>query len=241
MIYLIDFETCYKIGRTNNLKKRLKTFETSRENVKCLDLIISHNNIFNPIEEDEKLEKELHIRCKNFHITKEMFQKTNEVIEIFQNYKLEIGDTYDYTNDINQLHCNTIKGGKRLTFKYDLDGNFIAEYPSRTRAELENNIYPGKIKEVISGRHLTAGGFIWSDHILDNNEIDFIIQKIKNSKYSKLNKNTKLIQYDLQGNIINTWDTMTQASKTLSIPVSSISLCCKGTYKSAGGFKWTIS
>ena len=111
MIYLIEFETCYKIGRTNNLKKRLKMFETSRENVKCLDLIISHNNILNPTEEDEKLEKELHIRCKNFHIIKEMFQKTNEVVEIFQNYKLEIGDTHDYTNDLNQLLCNAIKGG----------------------------------------------------------------------------------------------------------------------------------
>jgi hypothetical protein len=87
MIYLIDFETCYKIGRTNNLKKRLKTFETSRENVRCLDIINANKNILNPTEEDEKMEKELHNRCKKFHIVKEMFQKTGEVLEIFKIYK----------------------------------------------------------------------------------------------------------------------------------------------------------
>lgn len=34
---------------------------------------------------------------------------------------------------------------------------------------------------------------------------------------------------------------MTQASKELEIPISSISLCCKGVYKTAGGFKWEIN
>lgn len=242
MIYLIDFKTCYKIGRTNNLKKRLKTFETSRENVKCLDIISTNKNILNPTSEDEKMEKELHARCKKFHIIKEMFQKTEEVLEIFKTYKMEVGDTYDYASDLEQIHNNTNKHyGRQVTFQYDLTGNFIKEYPSRTNAEIENNIYPGKIKEVIAGRHLTAGGFIWSNHILSNFELDTIIQKIKNSKYSKLNKNTKLVQLDLEGNIINTWDTMTKASKALSIPISSISLCCKGTYKTAGGFKWVIN
>ena len=31
MVYLVDFETCYKIGVTSDLKKRLKEFRTSRE------------------------------------------------------------------------------------------------------------------------------------------------------------------------------------------------------------------
>ena len=33
MIYLVDFETCYKIGKTRNLKNRLKCFLVDRENV----------------------------------------------------------------------------------------------------------------------------------------------------------------------------------------------------------------
>ena len=33
MIYLIDFNTCYKIGRTLDLKKRVNQFKTSREDI----------------------------------------------------------------------------------------------------------------------------------------------------------------------------------------------------------------
>ena len=50
----------------------------------------------------------------------------------------------------------------------------------------------------------------------------------------------KIGRLDKEDNIIKEWDTMTQASKELNISVSSISLCCKGTYKTAGGFKWKI-
>ena len=32
MIYLIDFQTCYKIGRTSDLRKRLRQFKNTREN-----------------------------------------------------------------------------------------------------------------------------------------------------------------------------------------------------------------
>lgn len=31
-----------------------------------------------------------------------------------------------------------------------------------------------------------------------------------------------------------------QAGKDLRIPVSSISLCCSGVYKKAGGYQWKI-
>lgn len=33
---------------------------------------------------------------------------------------------------------------------------------------------------------------------------------------------------------------MSEAGKELGIAVSSISLCCKGKYKKAGGFIWKI-
>lgn len=40
MVYLIDLGTCYKIGVTTNLKKRIETFKNSREIVTPIDVIV---------------------------------------------------------------------------------------------------------------------------------------------------------------------------------------------------------
>jgi len=40
MVYLIDLGTCYKIGVTNNLKKRVESFKNSREIVVPIDIIV---------------------------------------------------------------------------------------------------------------------------------------------------------------------------------------------------------
>lgn len=245
MIYLIDFETCYKIGRTSNLKSRLRNFKNSRESVKCLNIININHNLIDAASFEEKLEKELHKRCKTYHIVNELFQKVDEVLDIFSEYKKELGDLKDYTEELYKITEDLINKEhnkvNKETFQYDLNGNFIKHYLSRRQAEQENNIYKGKITDVISGRNLTSGGFLWSDHLLSEEEIKEKLNKINKSKFSKLNKNTKLIQLDIENNVIKKWDSMTQASKELGIPISSISLCCKGVYKTAGKFKWEIN
>lgn len=45
-------------------------------------------------------------------------------------------------------------------------------------------------------------------------------------------------QIDKQGNIIKIWNSISDASRELSISVSSISNCLKGLSKTAGGFIW---
>jgi hypothetical protein len=47
-----------------------------------------------------------------------------------------------------------------------------------------------------------------------------------------------IIQYDLQGNFIKEWCGCTEASNNLKINIGSISSCCTGKYKTAGGFIW---
>lgn len=253
MIYLIDFNTCYKIGRTLDLKKRINQFKTSREDIKCLDLIIKPKYSIDPVSDDKEIEAELHLRCKDFNITGELFQKCNEVLQLFQIYKEEIGDVNDYKEELEKLFIPKNKNGRlreeikpkekkkgKATFQYDLEGELIAEYASRTEAEQQNNLYPGRIKEAISGRHLTAGGFIWSSNLLTEEEIKERLLKISKSKLSKLSKRTVLNQYTKNGEFVKTWNTMSEAGRELEIPISSISLCCKGNYKTAGGFVWKI-
>lgn len=255
MVYLIDFETCYKIGRTTDLKRRMSSFKTARENVRCLDLIIKPGVSIDVTADDKKIESGIHSRCKRFNITGELFQKCEEVVQTFKTYKLEVGDTNNYQKAIEDLfvtkeivksdskqseETKIVSSRGKITFQYSLNGEFIAKYNSRTEAEQALNIYSGKIKEAVNGRHLTAGGFIWSNHLLSDEEIKDKLNTIKKSKLSKLTKSTRLNQYTLSGELIKSWNTMTEAGTELGIAVSSISLCCKGKYKKAGGFVWKI-
>lgn len=61
-----------------------------------------------------------------------------------------------------------------------------------------------------------------------------------NMSYGNRTKNIKkqVNQYDLQGNFIKTWDSITLVQETLKIDGSSISKCCKNKIKQAKGFKW---
>jgi len=55
----------------------------------------------------------------------------------------------------------------------------------------------------------------------------------------KLNGRCKpIVQYDLDGNYIRTYDYTKQASDELNICRQSIIKCCKGIYNQAGGYKW---
>lgn len=243
MVYLIDFGTCYKIGITTDLKRRLKEFRNSREKVRCLNVIVN-SNILNPTELDLQIETILHDKCKKYKITRELFQKVPEIELIFSEFKKEIGDNVDYTesiiNIINNLDTKASTRQKKEVFQYSLDGTYINRYNSRAEAEEINNIYSGKICDAISGRNLTAGGYIWSDSELTKEEIKEKVDRINNSKISKLQGNSKLNQYTKDNTFIRCWNTMSEASRELGIAVSSISLCCKGTYKTAGGFIWRI-
>ena len=52
----------------------------------------------------------------------------------------------------------------------------------------------------------------------------------------KLSK--KVIQLDLNDNVLNEFESMVQAERETGVSRRSISSCCNGKRKSAGGFKW---
>ena len=48
----------------------------------------------------------------------------------------------------------------------------------------------------------------------------------------------KVDQFDKNGNFINSYDSLTEASKEMKVPLKSISNNLRGRYKSAGGYVW---
>ena len=47
-----------------------------------------------------------------------------------------------------------------------------------------------------------------------------------------------VLQFDLEGNFIREWESLTQVSKVMNTTVSNISSCCKQKSKTAIGFTW---
>lgn len=68
---------------------------------------------------------------------------------------------------------------------------------------------------------------------------------LKGRKLSQEHKNKcssslriPIIQYDLDNKMIGMWESAKQASEVWGIDSSSILKCCRGKYKTCGGYKW---
>ena len=52
------------------------------------------------------------------------------------------------------------------------------------------------------------------------------------------NRARAVVQYDLNGNFIAEYETMTQADKETGVNASKISAVCRGKRKTSGGYTW---
>ena len=135
---------------------------------------------------------------------------------------------YSNNNDLS-FNMSSDKTALKKVFQYDLKGNFIKEWESSSEASRELNINALIIPRVCRGKSKTAGGFIWKYE----GDTNFS----KNFEPNKTNSK-KVFQYDLNGNFIKEWRTITEASRELNIYDTSIGRVCRGKKKTAGGFIW---
>lgn len=114
--------------------------------------------------------------------------------------------------------------GKKVK-QYDLDGNFIKEYNSIIEASRQCHVSDTGISNCCAKRRKQCGGFLWC---YDGQEIL--------SPYKS--KGKKVIQYDLDGNYIQSFNTMKEASLSLNCSLQLISMCCRKEVKSAANYQW---
>ena len=73
---------------------------------------------------------------------------------------------------------------------------------------------------------------VWASHKESMNKARSLTT-YKTGKYNKM-----VLQFDLDGNFIKAYDTITQASNATGINDTCIGDCTRGTQKTAGGFVW---
>jgi len=137
-------------------------------------------------------------------------------------------------NKENQIHKFKIGLGNNFTRKiiqYDLNMNKIKEFNSITEASKELNISKSNIRGVLINYRNTAEGFVFK-YIEDNN-IDF-------TKKISINKNIgrKVVQYDLNMNLINVYNSISDASRKTNIHKNNIRGVIINYRKTSGGFIW---
>lgn len=76
-----------------------------------------------------------------------------------------------------------------------------------------------------------ASNLEWCDQVYNSN-YGTCREKISRAVSRKVEQLTK------SGEFIREWDSMTQAGKSLGIPISEISKCCSDFHYTAGGYKW---
>lgn len=117
---------------------------------------------------------------------------------------------------------------KKKICQYSNEGLFIKEWESLREAARQLNISSTTISKSIkeSENNKSAGGFLWS-----YNRLKKLEGKVGQAKI-------KVQQLDLRNNLINEWDSISEAAEKTNTSKSSIIRCCKNKQKTANGFLW---
>ena len=138
----------------------------------------------------------------------------------------------DYLSINVTKHINSMrrKGWSIGVKQYDLNGNLLKEYGSIMDAERETGIPNTNIVSACRGKRgqIRAGQYMWKY----SNEGE---DKIKPYRFSK---RKAIYKFDLFGNILKRYDSVTEASNENKITIGCIAKCCRGEQKTAGSYIW---
>lgn len=115
-------------------------------------------------------------------------------------------------------------------YQYDLNNNFIKEYPSVVCAAKENNLNKQGISKSCNDLNKTCGGYFWSY----NKDIG-----ARQYDPTKNHKPQKVYQYDYSGKqLLNVYSSVKEANEKTQINEYNIYACCNGKRAHAGKFIW---
>lgn len=173
----------------------------------------------------------------------------------FNNFSYEILEQFEKfdQNKLNELECfyikkynslkpngyNMVPGGTngaglakgKEVELYDIKGNYIKTFSSAHQASIETNINYSSICACCRGKIKHTKGFQWKYCNSDNIIRDISTKKITIAK-------RKVYQYNLQGNLINIYNTLKEAAEQTNISKSLICNVCNFKSNTAGNYVW---
>lgn len=139
--------------------------------------------------------------------------------------KKEIQYVYEYNSILNGYNQNRGGGFKKTIYQFEA-GTLINSFESLEEAANAINVDATSISHACVGDRNTCNGYYWSYD-------DTLCQNIDLRK-----KNVS--QFNLNGEYVETYESISVASSKTGINKSSIAKCCRGERKQAGGFLWKL-
>lgn len=133
-------------------------------------------------------------------------------------------------NSLHSAKNNNKRFFRKRVKQYNMNGDFMLEYNSIKEASLETKTDPCKISEVCNRHRLSTNNYQWR---FSDDEQDVLIN------YTAPTLKKKVGQY-LNGKLINTYDSFTQAAKAIDGDEGAISRICSGVNKTHHGFEWKL-
>jgi hypothetical protein len=127
---------------------------------------------------------------------------------------------------IENNHC-----GKGV-IQYDHNGKVVKNWKSAAQIERELKLKAENISACCLGKQKTCGGYIW---VFEENGIDedFIISRLNKHRPRK-----KIHKLSIAGVVVDTYNSIAEAAKSVNGNSANITHVCKGRHKSYRGFKW---
>ncbi|UCH92246.1 MAG: hypothetical protein JSV88_18375 [Candidatus Aminicenantes bacterium] len=137
----------------------------------------------------------------------------------------------------NVVPIPKIKSPHRKTvLQFDLDGNFIKEYPSLWHATRAVGLKSSGLNSCLKGKTWSAGGYQWrykSDPLFKDG-----IVKLPSIIHRKLFKPKPVLQFNKQGKFLRKFPSIYEAMRISGVSNGAIVRCIQGKRPLAGGYQW---
>lgn len=144
--------------------------------------------------------------------------KTNNNLSNLEWMTTQENNSHAWKTGLNSPHIT------RKVKQYSAQGDFITMYNSITEAVKATGAT--KIREIANGNRRTSGGFVWRW------AEDFIPENRGSKKF--------VIQFDLAGNYIQEYESISDAARLTGSNRKGISAVCLGKAKSCNKFFWSF-
>lgn len=133
----------------------------------------------------------------------------------------------EFDSKNNGYNSDTGGGFKKIIYQFDNNGNLKNTFQSLDEASKSVNVTSNSISNACLEGRKTCAGYYWSYNDTLNRRED--------------NRLKPVLQYSLEGELLNEFKSIAIASDETGINKSSIAKCCRGERIKAGEYTWKIS
>jgi hypothetical protein len=147
-------------------------------------------------------------------------------------------DRPDFANGIRDIQAvrKRRSHNSKIILQFDLDGNFIREFPSISHASQTVGFGSGGFNRCLTGECLTAAGYQWklkSDPLFKDG-----IAKIPPVTRRDIHKAKPVVQFSMKGKFMREYPSLNEATRISGVSKGSIMRCLRNEALLGGKYQW---